>query len=110
MKTTIDRSKLNWKKIEELPTVNDMLDELYGKEGSMQREAFKQEAYSYYTGQIIEQARKEAKLTQSELAEKLGSSKSYISRVETGRTEPKISTFYRIASALGLSVELHPTM
>ncbi|MDR2449467.1 MAG: helix-turn-helix domain-containing protein, partial [Prevotellaceae bacterium] len=45
-------------------------------------------------------------LTQTQLAEKLGSSKSYISRVETGRTEPKISTFFRIASALGLAVEL----
>ena len=106
METTIDRKKLNWSKIEKLPTANDMLDKQYGKEGSSEREAFKKEAYSFYTGQIIEQARKEAKMTQTELAEKLGSSKSYISRVETGRTEPKVSTFYRIVSALGLSVEL----
>ena len=35
---------------------------------------------------------------------------SYISRVETGKTEPKVSTFYRIASALGLNVELTPAM
>jgi DNA-binding XRE family transcriptional regulator len=108
MKTMIDRKKLNWSKIEKLPTTNDMLDELYGEEGSSERETFKKEAYSFYTGQIIEQARKEAKMTQTELAEKLGSNKSYISRIETGRTEPKVSTFYRIASALGLSVELHP--
>ncbi|HBX46726.1 MAG TPA: hypothetical protein DEG28_12695 [Porphyromonadaceae bacterium] len=31
---------------------------------------------------------------------------SYISRVETGKTEPKVSTFYKIVDALGLSVEL----
>ena len=85
-----------------------VLDAKFGKEGTPSRIAAEEKAFAFYTGQIIEQARKEAKLTQSELAEKLGSSKSYISRVETGRTEPKVSTFYRIASALGLSVELNP--
>jgi DNA-binding XRE family transcriptional regulator len=108
MGTTIDKKQLNWSKIEKLPTANKMLDDLYGKEGSSEREIFKKEAYAYYTGQIIEQARKEAKMTQTELAQKIGSSKSYISRVETGRTEPKVSTFYRIASALGRFVELNP--
>ena len=110
MRTTIDRKKLNWEKIEKLSTTNEMLDGLYGKEGTPEREIFKKEAYSYYTGQIIEQARKEAKMTQTELAEKVGSNKSYISRVETGRTEPKVSTFYRIVSALGRSVELTPAL
>jgi DNA-binding XRE family transcriptional regulator len=104
----IDREKLNWEKISKLPTVNDMLDEKYGKEETPGRQAFNREAYAYYTGQIIEQARKEAKMTQTELAERIGSTKSYISRVETGRTEPKVSTFYRIASALGLAIDLHP--
>jgi len=108
MKEKINRNNLNWSKIEKLSTTNDMLDNLYGKEGTAKRELFKKEAYSYYTGQIIEQARKDAKMTQTELAEKVGSNKSYISRIETGRTEPKVSTFYRIASALGRSVELTP--
>jgi len=110
MKATIDKKRLNWKNIEKLPTANNMLDDLYGKDGTFSRESFKKEAYSYYTGKIIEQARKEAKITQTELAEKVGSSKSYISRVERGRTEPKVSTFYRIASALGHSVELTPSV
>ena len=61
-------------------------------------------------GRIIEEARKKANMTQAELAEKIGTNKSYISRVETGKTEPKVSTFYRIASALGLNVELTPAM
>jgi ribosome-binding protein aMBF1 (putative translation factor) len=104
----IDRTKINWEKIRQLPTVNDMLDEEYGKEGTPTREAIMREACAYYTGQILEQARKNVGMTQSELAEKVGSNKSYISRVETGRTEPRVSTFYRIASALGLSVSLTP--
>ena len=64
-----------------------------------------EETSASYTGKIIERARKEANITQEELAKRMGSSKSYISRVETGRIEPKVSTFYRIASALGCSVE-----
>ena len=74
MKTMIDRKKLNWSKIEKLPTTNDMLDERYGKEGSSEREAFKKEAYSFYTAQIIEQSRKTVKMTQTERSEQSGSS------------------------------------
>jgi ribosome-binding protein aMBF1 (putative translation factor) len=83
-----------------------VLDAKFGKEGTPSRIEAEEKAYAFYTGQIIEQARKEAGMTQAELAEKLGTNKSYISRVETGRTEPKVSTFYRIVSSLGLSVEL----
>ncbi|MDR3272286.1 MAG: helix-turn-helix domain-containing protein [Flavobacteriaceae bacterium] len=83
-----------------------VLDAKFGKEGTPSRIEAEEKAFAFYTGQIIEQARKQAKITQTQLAERIGSSKSYISRVETGKTEPKVSTFYRIASALGLSVEL----
>ena len=38
---------------------------------------------AFFTGQIIEEARKKANMTQAELAEKIGTNKSYISRVET---------------------------
>jgi DNA-binding XRE family transcriptional regulator len=87
-----------------------VLDAKFGKEGTPSRIEAEEKAFAFYTGQIIKQARKEAKMTQPELARKLGSSKAYISRVETGKTDPKTSTFYRIASALSLSVELHPTV
>lgn len=83
-----------------------VLDEKYGAEGTHERIACEEKAYAYYTGQILEDARKKAHITQSELAERIGADKSYISRIEKGKTEPKVSTFYRIANALGLSVEL----
>ena len=85
-----------------------ILDAKFGKKGTLSRINAEEKALAFYAGQIIEQVRKEANMTQSELAEKIGSSKSYISRVETGKTEPKVSTFYRIVSALGRSVELMP--
>ncbi len=106
--STIDRTNLNLEKIRKYPTFNEHLDEKYGKVGTASREKFTTEAQAYYTGQIIEEARKNANITQEELAKRVGSNKSYISRVENGKTEPKVSTFYRIAAALGLSVELKP--
>jgi len=103
---TIDRKKINSEKLRKLPTVNDELDQKYGKTSTASREKFSMEARAYYTGQLIEDARKNAHLTQEELANRVGANKSYISRIENGKTEPKVSTFYRIAAALGLSVEL----
>ncbi len=90
--------------------VDAQLDAVFGKEGTPERKAAEDRANAFFTGQIIEEARKKANMTQAELAEKIGTNKSYISRVETGKTEPKVSTFYRIASALGLNVELTPAM
>ncbi|WP_085537239.1 helix-turn-helix domain-containing protein [Massilibacteroides vaginae] len=86
-----------------------VLDAKFGANGTPSRIEAEEKAYVFYTGQIIEDARKKAKMTQSELAELVGTNKSYISRVETGRTEPKVSTFFRIISALGLSVDLKPS-
>jgi len=92
----------------ELKSYSAVLDKKYGVPGSESRVAAEEHAYAYFTGQLIEEARKKAHLTQEELALKIGSNKSCISRIENGKTEPKISTFYRIAGALGLSVDLNP--
>lgn len=98
----------NAEKIRKYPTVNESLDLEYGKVGTASREIFSERAHAYFTGQLIEDARKNAHLTQEELAKRVCSNKSYISRIENGKTEPKVSTFYRIAAALGLSVDLNP--
>ena len=73
-----------------------VLDAKFGAEGTPERAEAEEKAYAFYTGQIIEDARKKAKITQAELARRIGSDRSYISRVESGQTEPKVSTFYRI--------------
>ena len=94
------------RKINKIVDYDSVLDAKFGLPGTKERAENEEKAYAFYTGQIIEEARKNANMTQSELAEKIGTNKSYISRVETGRTEPKVSTFYRIAAALGLTVNL----
>lgn len=83
-----------------------VLEQQYGKPGTPERAKFDEEAYAFYTGQVLLEARKEAKVTQSELAKRIGSTKSYISRIENGIMVPSVATFYRIMNALGLRIEI----
>ena len=83
-----------------------ILDEKYGKIGTPERNEFHREAYAYCVGQMISDARKQEKMTQSELAEKVGTNKTYISRIEKGLIEPGVGLFFRIIDALGLKVEI----
>ena len=87
---------------------SEVLDREYGPRGSKERAAFDDEAYAFYSGTIILEARKKAQMTQSELAERIGADKSYISRIEKGITIPSVSTFFRLANAMGLCVSLAP--
>jgi DNA-binding XRE family transcriptional regulator len=87
-------------------SISEELDNLYGKEGTPEREQFRREAYAYCMGQVIRDARKGEKITQEELARRIGADKAYISKVEKGAIEPGIGTFYRIIDALGLRVEI----
>ena len=83
-----------------------ILDERYGAVGTHERDTFRKEAYAYYMGQVIREARREEKITQSELGKRIGANKSYISRVENGLIDPTISTIYSIITALGLRIEI----
>ncbi len=86
--------------------VSEELNQIFGASGTESRRKAEEQAWEEYNAQILLDARKESGMTQSELAEKIGTDKSYISRVERGLTIPSISTFYRMVSAMGLSVEL----
>ena len=85
--------------------VSELIDERFGKKGTKTRAEAEERAYAFYAGQIIGEARKRAKISQTELARRIGSDKAYISRVENGKTDPKVSTFYRIMNAIGCRIE-----
>ena len=90
-------------------TVRDydvILDAEFGVPGSPERTAAEEQAYAFYSGQIIRDVRREEKVTQSELASRIGTTKSYISKIENGTMTPSVSTFYRIIAALGLRIEI----
>ncbi len=82
------------------------LDKKYGARGTKEREKFDEEAWNFYTGQILLEARKEAKVTQAELAARTQTTKSYISKVENGVITPSVGVFYRLVAALGMRVEI----
>ena len=83
-----------------------VLDARYGKEGTPERIKFEEDAYAYYTGLILRDARRDAKVSQSELARRTQTTKSYISRIENGVIIPSVAVFYRMIAALGMSVEI----
>lgn len=83
-----------------------VLDARYGKEGTPERIKFEEDAYAYYTGLILRDARKDAKISQAELAKRTQTTKSYISRIENGVIIPSVAVFYKMISALGMRVEI----
>ncbi|MBK5210332.1 MAG: helix-turn-helix transcriptional regulator [Flavobacteriaceae bacterium] len=83
----------------------ELIAERYGKEGTKEREKFREEAFSYYFGEIIKNRRKELLMSQEDLAEKVGKKRPYISRIENGE-DIRLSNFALLANALGLSIEL----
>lgn len=89
--------------------IRDLSAELakeFGEHGTPERAEFDEKAYAFYTGQVILDARKSEKITQSELAKRLGVDKSYISKIENGNVNPSVGFFYRIMNALNLRVEI----
>ena len=93
---------------EVLYDVSAELEHEFGAKGSVSRRMAEDKAWEEYNAQILLDARKKAGLTQQELAERIGANKGYISRLERGLTIPTVSTLYRIAAAMGLTVELKP--
>ena len=87
-----------------------VLDAEFGKRGTPERARAIEEAYAFYSGQILHTARKAAGVTQSELAERINSTKSYISKLEKGHVNPSAGLFFSIINALGMKVEIVKTL
>jgi len=84
------------KTIKDAKTFDELLDIKYGKLGTSKRDEFEVKAKSFVVGEMIKEARKEAHLTQEALAERTGTKKSYISRLENGKIDIQISTLFKI--------------
>jgi len=89
-----------------LITFEEHLDNNRGKKGTASRAKFDADSLAFRLGIMLKEARKEAKLTQEELAERTGTKKSYISRIETGKSDIQLSTFYKLIE-IGLGKSLN---
>ena len=84
------------KKNKDLTNFEDLLTIKYGKKGEEKREAYEEKSQSFRLGLMLREARKKADLTQEELAEKINTKKSYISRIERDASDIRLSTLMRI--------------
>ena len=93
--------------IKNAKTFEELLDAEYGKIGTKKRDSFEARAQYFTISEILKDARKSAALTQEQLAEKVGTKKSYISRLENGKCDIQLSTLYRIfEDGLGRKISL----
>ncbi len=94
-----------------LTSLSEHVENQYGKRGSKKREEFEEGYEAFKLGVMLQEMRKEQGLTQEELADKCGTTKTYISRIENNASDIRLSTLMRIVSKglgghLKLSVEI----
>lgn len=90
-----------------LKSLDQFIEEQYGERGTKKREKFEQGFEEFKLGVLLQQARIEKGLTQEQLAEKVGTNKGYISKVENNIKDVRISTLRKIVEkGLGGHLEL----
>lgn len=98
--------KIDTEKLKGLPTINGQLDERYGAPGTPEREAFDAKARAWYYAELLKDERKRQKMTQQQLAIRIGKKREYISKLEQGSLDMQLSTFLQISNALGMRFSL----
>ena len=100
MEKTKKDALMNCENLEELLNVE------FGEIGTDSRELFDIETEAFCLAQTLKEDRKRAGLTQQELADRIGTKKTYISRLENGKADIQLSTLFRIFEGLGRRVSL----
>ena len=81
---------------ENIETLDEFIDKEFGMNGTESRIDFEEGYQEFKLGFLIQQARREKGLTQQELADKCGTNKGYISKIENDIKEVRISTLRKI--------------
>ena len=79
-----------------IKTLDKFVEEEFGKRGTRKRGKFEKGYEAFKLGFLLQQARLEKGMTQEELAEKCGTNKGYISKIENNVKEVRISTLQKI--------------
>jgi DNA-binding XRE family transcriptional regulator len=79
-----------------LTTLEEFKEKNYGKLGTKKRDELEAGYESFKMGALIHDTRIEMGMTQEQLAEKVGTTKSYISKIENNIKEARISTLQKI--------------
>ena len=84
------------KNINNTATLEELKEEFFGPKGSKKRDWLEEGYLSFKIGAMLQEARLKKGLTQQELADKVGTTKSYISKIENSVKEARISTLEKI--------------
>lgn len=79
-----------------IKTFDELIEREHGKIGTESRNEYEKRSHMFIVSEMLKEARKEANLTQEQLAKKTGTKKSYISRIENARGNIQLSTLIRI--------------
>ena len=99
----MDKTRL--KKINLTP-FEDLITEDFGAVGTLEREQFEMECEAFIIGEQLKDERLKAGLTQEQLADKICTKKSFISRVERGHADIQLSTLVKLFQGLGRQVRV----
>lgn len=86
-------------------TLDEFKDKHYGIKGTKARDELDNGYENFKLGTLLHEARLERGMTQAELAEKVGTTKSYISKIENNIKEVRLSTLQKIVK-LGLGGQI----
>ncbi len=89
-----------------LTPIEDIISEDFGEAGTPERDEFELECDAFIIGEQLKEKRIKAGLTQEQLADKVGTKKSFISRVERGHSDIQLSTLVKLFQGLGHNVRL----
>jgi len=79
-----------------IKTFDELIEREHGKIGTDSRNEYEERAQMFIVSEMLKEARKDAKMTQQQLAEKAGTKKSYISKIENAKGNIQLSTLIRI--------------
>jgi DNA-binding XRE family transcriptional regulator len=79
-----------------LTSFADHLDMQFGKKGTETRDKYEEEFETFKLGTMLQELRKEKGMTQEQLAQKCGTTKTYISRIENNSSDIRLATLMRI--------------
>lgn len=86
--------------------LDELLNVEFGEVGTQTRDEFDKETEAFCLAQTLKEERIKAGLTQEELALKIGTKKTYISRIENGKCDVQLNTLFRIFEGLGKKVSV----
>ena len=93
-------------KILNITPIEDLITEDFGDVGSPEREQFEMECDAFIIGEQLKEERRRAGLTQEQLAVRVGTKKSFISRIERGHADIQLSTLVKLFHGLGRQVSV----